>query len=96
MFAIDLHLNEVWIKNALEKAKPGLHMYIVGTKCDLSERKVTYEERKKFANENGFMLFETISKEGTNIGEMFNSMAKDKPLSSVIDFFFLTKKTKKR
>ncbi len=43
---------------------------LLGNKCDLDEkRKVTKEEGKKLANDNGFLFLETSCKEGTNIEE---------------------------
>lgn len=47
-------------------------MFLIGTKSDLPERKVSYEDAKSFAYEYGMKLFfETSSKEKINIKESF-------------------------
>lgn len=47
---------------------------IIGTKCDL-ERKVTYEEGKKFADSIGVPYMEVSSLTGYNVNEAFIKMA---------------------
>ena len=49
---------------------------LVGTKSDLiSEREVSQKEGEKLAKNNGFYYFETSAKEGTNVDQMFQTIA---------------------
>ena len=45
---------------------------LIGNKIDLEDkRQISYEDGKKFAEENGMLFFETSAKEGNNIQEIF-------------------------
>ena len=46
---------------------------LIGNKIDLEDkRQISYEEGKKFAEENNMLFFETSAKEGNNIQEIFS------------------------
>ena len=48
---------------------------IVGNKYDLSsEREVTYEEGKEYAQKHGYNFYETSAKTGENVKEAFNDI----------------------
>ena len=48
---------------------------IVGNKCDLaSERDVTYEEGKEYAQQHGFNFYETSAKTGENVKTAFDDI----------------------
>ena len=48
---------------------------IVGNKCDLaSEREVTYEEGKEYAQKHGFHFYETSAKTGENVKTAFDDI----------------------
>lgn len=50
---------------------------MIGNKSDLeSQRDVTYEEAKQFADENGLMFLETSAKSGEGIEEAFLNTAR--------------------
>ena len=71
------HLN-FWVAqinlNAPEKTK----CILVGNKCDLEEsRQVSKEEGKNYAEKNKIKFFETSAKNGTNIKEVFEYIAKE-------------------
>ena len=67
---IDLDL---WVRELKLFNCPDTKLILVGNKKDLeNERKIFYEEGKKFAKEYGFIdFFETSAKTGENIKEMF-------------------------
>ena len=49
---------------------------LLGTKSDLiAEREVSQKEGEKLAKNNGFHYFETSAKEGTNVDQLFQSIA---------------------
>ena len=69
-----IHLPD-WIKfiNNIENT----NIVIVGNKIDLENKRViTFEEGKKFAEENNYEIYEVSAKEGTGLFDMlFNSVA---------------------
>ena len=71
-------LNE-WIQNYYKYSNPDSvkNVVIIGNKCDLTEsREVTEEEINDFIKDNNITYFETSAKDGKNIDECFNHMAK--------------------
>ena len=51
---------------------------LIGNKSDLeNKREVSFEEAKKFAEENKMKFFETSAKDGTNVLEFLTEMTKD-------------------
>ncbi|KAF2071031.1 hypothetical protein CYY_007652 [Polysphondylium violaceum] len=66
-------------------------IYIVGNKIDLeSKRMVGREEAKEFAQENGSIYIEISAKDGTNIKETFDEIAKSFFLRKINDEIPLT------
>ena len=66
----------------LRKVEDGCKIYICATKVDLLEgnnknRKVDYHDTTDYRDDIGAKLFETSSKQGTNIYQMFEEIAKD-------------------
>ncbi|RWS26800.1 hypothetical protein B4U80_09964 [Leptotrombidium deliense] len=56
---------------------PNTVIYLIGNKSDLeSQRDVTYDEAKMFAEENGLMFIEASAKTGENVEEAFLETAK--------------------
>ena len=47
---------------------------IVGNKSDVNDRKITYEEGKKYAESKGYNFYETSAKSGDHIEEAFNDI----------------------
>ena len=71
------HIN-IWLKEIKIHSHPDVIIILIGNKSDLEEeRKVTYEEAKKFKEENKLLYFEeTSAKNGINSKEIFYESAK--------------------
>ena len=70
------HLSS-WLTDARNLTNPNTVIYLIGNKCELeSQRDVTYDEAKLFAEENGLMFIEASAKTGTNVEEAFLETAK--------------------
>lgn len=55
---------------------PEVSILLVGTKCDIGEkRQVPFETGRAFAEEQGIAFIETSAKEGVNVDEAFSKMA---------------------
>ena len=72
-----LDLNK-WFKEIRIQSSPDIKLILIGNKADLeNKREVTYEEGKKFMEENEIIFFEEASaKSGINAKEIFNEAAK--------------------
>lgn len=54
-----------------------VHKLLVGNKCDLvSERKVTADDAREFADQLNLVFLETSAKDSTNVEEAFSKMAR--------------------
>ena len=61
-----------WIQQVLDVKNSEVVFVLIGNKNDLeNERKVTYEEGKKFAEENNFIFQEVSAKNGNNFEKLF-------------------------
>lgn len=60
-----------WLKEIDKHAPQHTIIVLVGNKCDSNKRIITTEMGKKMAEYYGIDFFETSSKEGTNINELF-------------------------
>ena len=67
---------ENWLRQIKTHASEDVVKILVGNKCDLEERKVSYEEARRMAERFGVEYFEVSAKEDKNITEMFHFMAK--------------------
>ena len=72
-----IHIN-TWLKEVKIQSHPDVKIILIGNKSDLEDkRSVTYEEAKKFKEENQLLYFEeTSAKTGINAKEAFNAAAK--------------------
>ena len=69
---------EIWLKDCREICFKSVLIYLIGNKSDLEDsRQVTYEEAKKYADENNLVFFETSALNGNNIEEIFVQSATD-------------------
>ena len=61
-----------WLNEIKEKANKNTVLLLVGNKCDLEdERKVSFQEGKDFADNNGIKFIETSAKTNQNVDEAF-------------------------
>ena len=72
-----IHINQ-WLKEVKIQSHPDVKIILVGNKADLKDkREVTYEEAKKFKDENLLLYFEeTSAKTGINTKEVFTEAAR--------------------
>lgn len=76
-----------WVKELHEQALKDIVIALVGNKLDLVEddadmRKVTEEEGKRLAEEEGLLWFETLAKTGKNVTDVFVAIGKKIPEES--------------
>jgi len=70
------HLSS-WLTDARNLTNPNTVIFLIGNKCDLeSQRDVTYDEARAFADENGLTFIETSAKTGAGVEEAFLETAK--------------------
>ncbi len=69
------HLSN-WLMDARQHASSDMTIMLIGNKSDLEHRRaVTYEEGKKFAEENGLSFLETSSKTAKHVEDAFKNSA---------------------
>ncbi|KMZ58530.1 Ras-related protein RIC1 [Zostera marina] len=67
-----------WLNEIKKYASDNVNKLLVGNKCDMtSERVVSYEMGKAFADEIGIAFLETSAKNATNVEQAFMTMAAD-------------------
>jgi small GTP-binding protein len=70
---------KTWVKDLSSHNNTAI-LSLVGNKCDLSDiRTVSFENAKIFANQNNLLYFETSAKEGSNVTEIFFTIAEKIP-----------------
>ena len=68
---------DAWLNDLQSLASPNAAILMIGNKCDLaSERQVTQDEAKDFAERHGIEYLETSAKNGKNVSEAFVRLAK--------------------
>ena len=69
---------KIWLQDCRDMCFKNILIYLIGNKIDLeNKREVTYEEGKKFSEENNLVFFETSALNGKNIEEIFVQSATD-------------------
>jgi Ras-related protein Rab-2A len=64
-----------WLNEAREYSNPNMVIMLVGNKCDLHRREVSYEEGAEFAHANGLVFQETSAKTAQNVEAAFVNTA---------------------
>ena len=72
-----LHINQ-WLKEVRIQSNPDVKIILIGNKADLeNEREVSFEEAKRYKEENQLLYFEeTSAKSGLNSKEVFTEAAR--------------------
>ncbi len=65
---------EYWLE-AIRERTVDVPIALFGNKCDIEERKVSEEEGKELAQEQGMLFFETSAKNNQGVTEGFSALA---------------------
>ncbi|CAG8691202.1 10718_t:CDS:2, partial [Cetraspora pellucida] len=66
----------IWFSNVEQHASEGVNKILIGSSCDLFEKRViTKEQGQALADEFGIKFFETSAKENINVEEAFFTLA---------------------
>lgn len=69
-----------WVQELQKQGNPNMVVALAGNKTDLDDkRKVTAEEARAYAEENGLFFMETSAKASTNVNDMFYEIARRLP-----------------
>jgi len=66
-----------WMENINEHANPQTQRVLVGNKVDFKGKRIETARGQALAAEYGMRFFETSAKDGTNVSEAINSVARD-------------------
>ena len=67
-----------WLMEIEKNASKDVYKILVGNKCDMeSDRKVTVEQGKEFAQKYKMQFFETSAKNSINVQQAFEAMTRE-------------------
>lgn len=64
-----------WSNEIQKHATEGVRKLLVGNKCDLENRAITYEEGNEYAVSQGIKFLETSAKTSQNVEDAFTTLA---------------------
>ena len=67
----------MWFSEITRYAAESVNRILVGNKCDVENRAISYEEGNGIADEIGVKFLETSAKSSQNVESAFLSMAKE-------------------
>ncbi|KAF4660239.1 Ras- protein Rab-2A [Perkinsus olseni] len=65
-----------WLEEARQNSNPNMVIMLIGNKCDLERREVSYEEGAQFAKGNNLIFLEASAKTAQNVEEAFLQTAR--------------------
>eukprot|EP01017_Pseudomicrothorax_dubius_P026159 TRINITY_DN2898_c0_g1_i1.p1 TRINITY_DN2898_c0_g1~~TRINITY_DN2898_c0_g1_i1.p1 ORF type:complete len:218 (-),score=49.41 TRINITY_DN2898_c0_g1_i1:73-726(-) len=72
-----------WVEELHENANPQIAIAFVGNKLDLEDgRQVSTQDAKDYADRKGLLHFEVSAKKGTNVSDVFLTLARKIPTTS--------------
>eukprot|EP01124_Arcella_intermedia_P002771 TRINITY_DN11508_c0_g1_i4.p1 TRINITY_DN11508_c0_g1~~TRINITY_DN11508_c0_g1_i4.p1 ORF type:complete len:123 (-),score=26.83 TRINITY_DN11508_c0_g1_i4:535-903(-) len=72
---LSFHNVVLWLEDIKKRSSPRVTVYLVGNKVDLiEERVVSFQEGQSLANQYQVPYFETSTKDGTNVEQLFESL----------------------
>ncbi len=67
-----------WLIEIEKNASKNVYKILVGNKCDMeNDRRVTVNQGKEYADQNGMKFFETSAKDSKNVAEIFLDLTKE-------------------
>ncbi|CAK60274.1 unnamed protein product (macronuclear) [Paramecium tetraurelia] len=67
---------QTWVKDVQQDTNNQIEYFLVGNKCDLKDRKVSYDEGRQLSIQLGCEFQETSAKTGENVEFIFETLTK--------------------
>ena len=69
---------DTWLIEIEKNSPKDVYKVLVGNKCDMeNNRRVTVNQGKEYAEQNGMKFFETSAKDSKNVSEIFLDLTKE-------------------
>ena len=69
---------DTWLIEIEKNSPKDVYKILVGNKCDMeNDRRVTVNQGKEYADQNGMKFFETSAKDSKNVAEIFLDLTKE-------------------